>query len=56
MCVRKGSQNIERKEKERKISTLVGLFDRVGLNINVGNIVGMVFRLCQAPGTQSEAE
>ena len=36
-------------------STLVGLFYRVVLHINVGNIVGMVFRLCRAPGTQSEA-
>ena len=37
-------------------STLVGVFDRVGLKINVGNTVGMVFRPCQAAGTQSEAE
>ena len=33
--------------------TLVGLFDRVGLNTNAGKTVGMVFRLCQALGTQS---
>ena len=35
-------------------STLVGLFDRVGLQTNVGNIVGIVFRPCQAAGTQSK--
>ena len=55
MCVRKGSQNIERKEKERKISTLVELFDRVGLWNNGRKTVGMVCRPCQAEGTQSEA-
>ena len=32
--------------------TLVGLFDRVGLKMNVGKIFGMVCRLCQAEGTQ----
>ena len=37
-------------------STLVGLFDRVVLKNNVGKIFGMVCRLCQAAGTQSEAE
>ena len=35
--------------------TLVGMFDRVGLRTNVGNMVGMVFRPCQTAGTQSEA-
>ena len=35
--------------------TLVGLFDRMGLNTNVGKTVGMVFRQCQAAGTRSEA-
>ena len=55
MCVQKGSQNIERKEKERKISTLVELFDRVGLWNNGRKTVGMVCRPCQAEGTQSEA-
>ena len=34
---------------------MVGLFYRVGLRTNVGNMVGMVFRLCQTAGTQSEA-
>ena len=36
-------------------STLVGLFDRVGLRKNVRKTVGMVFRPCQAEGTQLEA-
>ena len=36
-------------------STLVGQFYRVGLKTNVRNTVGMVFRPCQAAGTQSEA-
>ena len=36
-------------------STLVGMFDRVGLNTNVGKMVGRVFRLCQSAGTQLEA-
>ena len=36
-------------------STLVGLFDRVGLKNNVGKTVGMVCHPCQATGTQSEA-
>ena len=36
-------------------STLVGLFDWVGLRTNAGKIVVMVFRPCQAAGTQSEA-
>ena len=35
--------------------TLVGLFGRVGLRTNVGNTVVMVFRPCQALGTQSKA-
>ena len=35
-------------------STLVGLFDRVGLRINVGKIVIMVCHPYQAAGTQSE--
>ena len=35
--------------------TLVGLFDRVVLCTNVGKTVGMVYRPCQAAGTQSEA-
>ena len=35
-------------------STLVGLFDRVGLKTNVSKTVGMVCRLCQAEGTHSE--
>ena len=36
-------------------STLVGLSNWVVLIKNVGNTVGMVFRLCQATGNQSEA-
>ena len=36
-------------------STLVGLFDRVVLKTNIGKTVGMVCRLFQAEGTQSEA-
>ena len=36
-------------------STLVGLLDRVGLRTTVGKTVRMVFRQCQAAGTQSEA-
>ena len=36
-------------------STLVGLFDWVGLRKNTGKTVGMVCHLCQAAGTQSEA-
>ena len=36
-------------------STLVCLFDRVGLWTNFGKIVGMVFRPFQVAGTQSEA-
>ena len=38
-----------------EFSTLVGLFDRVGLHNNSGKTVGMVCRLCQAAGTQLEA-
>ena len=37
------------------LSTLVGLFDWVGMRKNVGKTVGMVCRLCQAVGTYSEA-
>ena len=36
-------------------STLVGLFDRVGLRNNDEKKVGIVCRPCQAEGTQSEA-
>ena len=36
-------------------STLVGLFDRVGLKTNAGKKVGMFCRPFQAAGTQSEA-
>ena len=35
-------------------STLVGLFDRMGLRNNASKTVGMVCRPCQAVGTQSE--
>ena len=35
--------------------TLFGLFDRLGLQNNVGKTVSMVFGPCQAEGTQSEA-
>ena len=35
-------------------SILVGLFDRVGLNTNVGKTVGMVFSPLQAAGKNSE--
>ena len=38
-----------------EFSILVGLFDRVGLLTNVGKKNGMVFRPCQAAGTQLEA-
>ena len=38
-----------------EFSTLVGLFDRVIMRNNVGKTVVMVFRPCQAAGTQSEA-
>ena len=37
-------------------STLVGLFHRVGLQTNVGKTFVMVYRPCQAAGTQLEAE
>ena len=37
-------------------STLVGLFDRVSLQNNVGKTVGMVCCPCQAAGAQSKAE
>ena len=36
-------------------STLVGLFDWVGLRTNVGKKVGMIFCTCQSEVTQSEA-
>ena len=36
-------------------STLVGLFDIVGLRNNVRKTVGMVCYPCQAAGNQSEA-
>ena len=36
-------------------NTLVGLFDMVGLQINVGKTVGMFCRPCQAAGNLSEA-
>ena len=36
-------------------STLVGLFDRVGLRTNSGKKFDMVCRPCQAAGTQLEA-
>ena len=36
-------------------STLVGLFNGVGMWTNVGKIFSMVFCPCQAAGTQSEA-
>ena len=35
-------------------STLVGLFNRLGLKMNIGKTIGMVFRPCQTVGTQSE--
>ena len=37
-------------------STLVGLFDRVGVNTNVVKTFGMVCRPCQEAGTQSGVE
>ena len=36
-------------------STLVGLFNRVGLKTNVGKTVEMVYHPCQAAGTPLEA-
>ena len=36
-------------------STLVGVFDWVGLKTNVGKTVGMVQFPCQAAGTPSDA-
>ena len=33
----------------------IGLFDKVGLRTNFGNIVGMICRICRMVGTQSEA-
>ena len=38
---------------EIDFSTLLGLFNRVGLKKNFGKTVGMVCLLCQAEGTQS---
>ena len=35
-------------------TTLVGLFDRVGLQTNVGKTVSMTCRPCPAAGNQSE--
>ena len=35
-------------------TTLVGLFDRVGLNTNTGKTVSMTFRPCAAAGNQLE--
>ena len=35
-------------------STLVGLFDRLNLQTNVGKTVGMVYQLCQEAGIQLE--
>ena len=40
---------------QSEFSTLVGLFDRVGMWTNYGKTVGIVFRLCQEAGTQSES-
>ena len=37
-------------------STLFALFDRVGINTNITKTAGIVFRPCQAAGTQSGAE
>ena len=37
-----------------EFSTLVGLFDRVGLRTNVGKTFVMVCFLCQTEGNQSE--
>ena len=38
-----------------EFSTLVGLFDRVGLKTNVGKTFRMFCRPCQAEGMQSKA-
>ena len=35
-------------------TTLVGLFDQVGLNKNTGKTVSMTYRPCTAAGNQSE--
>ena len=35
-------------------TTLVGLFDRVGLKTNTGKTFSMTYRLCTAAGNQSE--
>ena len=40
---------------QEAFSTLVGLFDRVGLRTNVRKTVRMICCMCQAEGTQSEA-
>ena len=38
-----------------EFNTLVSLFERVGLQTNVGKTVGMVFHPCQVAGNLSEA-
>ena len=40
---------------QETFSTLVGLFDKVGLQNNFGKTVRMVYRPCQVAGTQLEA-
>ena len=40
--------------RQEAFSTMVGLFDRVGLKNNFSKTVRMVCRPCQAAGTQSE--
>ena len=40
---------------QEEFFTLLGLFDWVDLSTNAGNTVRMIFRPCQAAGTQSEA-
>ena len=37
------------------LNTLVGLFDQVGLQMNVKKMVGMVCHTCEAAGTQLES-
>ena len=46
---------LEPRKIKGAFSTLLGLFDRVGLETNVGKTVGMVCRPFQAAVTQSEA-
>ena len=36
-------------------NTLVEILDQVGLKTNVGKMFGMVWRPCQASGTESES-